>query len=244
VALQLARARTDAGPTTAFWAASDLAVEVAADLGHLATGTHTLVQKVSAPDGSAYQSCRFTFDPAVPASASGSPETACAVAALAGEAGALRLWSTLPLDGSAGTWTVQAFLDGAATASAEATFTVRGSSATVRFALSRIDPAWSADFALASTPRIELAADLSGFAAGAHAVRIDVLDSDGLLYFTFHASFDPSSCELVQGACRIWKTLQVTGTTIEQYQRTGTWKVQAVVDSASVPLADAAFGLR
>jgi hypothetical protein len=250
VAIELARARTDAAPISGLAglselsAASDLSVEVATELGQLRSGKHTLVQKVSAPDGSPYQSCRFTFDRAAPASAAGSPQGACAVAAVAGESGALRLWNTLPLDGSVGAWTVQAFLDGAAVASAQATFTTRGSSATVRFALSRTDPAWSADYALASTARIEIAADLSGFAAGAHAARIDLLDADGLLFFAFHASFDPSSCELVQGSCRIWETLQITGTTIETYQRTGTWKARVVIDSAAAFLAEGSFVLR
>jgi hypothetical protein len=120
-------------------------------------------------------------------------------------------------------------------------------SAEMRFAATRVNPTWATSFVLFDTAQIEIAIDLKDFASGTHSLRMDITGSDNNLYTAVNDSFDPantSTCdEIVDGACRIWWTLQVRGTPIEWYDMLGNWPVALTVDSASAPLKNATFSL-
>ena len=75
---------------------------------------------------------------------------------------------------------------------------------------------------------------------GVHGIRIDVAGPNGGLYGTLRASASPGP----DGIARVTQTLEVTGTTIDQYHMVGTWHFALVVDegpqlaSASVDVKD------
>jgi hypothetical protein len=81
--------------------------------------------------------------------------------------------------------------------------------------------------------RIEVA--LTGARPGAHQLRLDVLSPGGTLYAQLPAAVEVGPTGEGTGA----SDLQVRGTTIERYRRTGTWAVRAWLDGAAQPLASA-----
>lgn len=107
-------------------------------------------------------------------------------------------------------------------------------SSEIRFSTTRNNPTWTAAFSIQG-PDIQIASDVIWFEPGIHKVRMAILDNWGMLYYAptrYVDPTDPSTCdENVNGVCRIWYTLIISGTQIEWYWMIGTWTIQETFDA-------------
>ncbi len=100
--------------------------------------------------------------------------------------------------------------------------------------LSVADPSGSpGPFAIAGLDRLLIDVDCAHLAPGPHAIRVAVMSPSGSLYAQLPATLQVDDSR--QG--RASSTLEVRGTTIESYGRTGTWQLVAFVDGVQLAAA-------
>jgi hypothetical protein len=113
-------------------------------------------------------------------------------------------------------------------------------------------PSFSDSFVIAETTDLHLALDVSASAVGGHNVATVFVDMPGgSAYQRFDVAFatnvvaDPGELQAEPTATgyRIWITLPVAGTWIEQYQLSGTWTAEAYVNNSTSANASLAFTL-
>jgi hypothetical protein len=88
-------------------------------------------------------------------------------------------------------------------------------------------------FRLAATTSLILEARATGLSPGSHSLRFDILGPNGALYAQLPAQIQTDA----NGAGTAIHELQVIGTTIDRFRRTGEWSIHVTVDDAEQPLA-------
>lgn len=104
-------------------------------------------------------------------------------------------------------------------------------------------------FSVYSTYDVYFALDLPSSKKGSHLARYEVRSPNGLVYqvneVQVAAGIAPSSgqvsADIISGGYRVWSSLPVAGTMIQQLNMTGRWSVKAFLDGAQV--ASATFTL-
>ncbi len=125
----------------------------------------------------------------------------------------------------------------------------------LRFAHERVDgeePAWRNEFDVADTYFVEIATDVPASLTGHHTLSVVVREpTAGNVYQRFDVAFaagvapDPDEVEAEDTASgyRVWVSLPVKGTFIDNYSLLGTWSVESRIDSGESAVASATFDL-
>jgi hypothetical protein len=111
---------------------------------------------------------------------------------------------------------------------------------TVRVSDSSTDPAFESQFSIANTYDVFFALDLTSKVRGAHTATYEVSAPSGAIYQVTNVAFTVSGTS----GYRVWSSMPVAGTFIEQYSMSGTWKVKVFLDNGSTPTTTAAFVLQ
>ena len=110
---------------------------------------------------------------------------------------------------------------------------------TLRLSASDTRPDFKKNFTIATTPDLFVAFDYHSKSPGSHKATFEILAPSGILYQTTDVPF-----VVTQHAARVWNSLPVAGTWVEQYSMSGTWQVQVYLDDASDPAASTTFVLQ
>jgi hypothetical protein len=104
-----------------------------------------------------------------------------------------------------------------------------------------IAPTWKSDFAIYSTYEVMFATEITGSLSGHHTQTVFVSMPGGGAYQRFDVSFatdvaaglDEQQAEKTETGWRVWISMPVAGTMIEQYSLTGPWTAEVYVDGAA-----------
>lgn len=107
------------------------------------------------------------------------------------------------------------------------------------------DPVWKTSYSVNSTYELYFALDVIGAIVGTSFLQLEIVMPSGLPYQVFVDSFTASSGEPIDGGIRIWKSIPVAGTMIQQFSIYGEWSATAYVQEpdASMHTASTSFTL-
>jgi hypothetical protein len=101
-------------------------------------------------------------------------------------------------------------------------------------------PIFSSSFAISSASDLFFAFDTSGALAGQHQATFEVTSPDGAMYQRKQVPFVPGSSTHT----RVWSSMPIAGTWIQQFAMTGTWTVKVFLDAEANARATKAFVLQ
>ena len=126
----------------------------------------------------------------------------------------------------------------------------------VTYALNTTDaygtaPTFSSSFVINQTYDLFFAVDVNGALAGHHSASVFVNLPGGSAYQRLDVAFatdvaagaGEQQAEKTATGYRVWVSMPVAGTVIEQYQLTGPWTASAFIDAGSTAAASASFSL-
>ena len=107
------------------------------------------------------------------------------------------------------------------------------------------DPVWKTTYSVNSTYELYFALDVIGTIVGTSALQLEIVTPGGLPYQVFIDTFTAASGEPIPGGIRIWKSIPVAGTMIQQLGIYGEWSATAYVQEsdASIHTASTSFTL-
>lgn len=111
---------------------------------------------------------------------------------------------------------------------------------TVRVSATSTNPVFATSFAIATTYDLYLAFDIPVALAGQHVAAFEVLSPDGAVYQRTQVSFSSGTSTQY----RVWSSMPVAGTWIQQFAMTGAWSVRVFLDAESVSRAAQTFVLQ
>lgn len=117
---------------------------------------------------------------------------------------------------------------------------------TLRTTDSQVEPiVWKTSYSVNDTYDVYLALDVVGAITGSSALQLEINMPGGLPYQVFNDSLTGSSGTPIAGGVRIWKSLLVAGTLIQQAALYGSWTATAIVQESdgSLHTASTAFEL-
>jgi hypothetical protein len=114
-----------------------------------------------------------------------------------------------------------------------------------------VTPTFNTSYVIGSTANLYLATDLPSTVKGHHTLTLFVYMPGQSVYQRFDVSFSTDvtpyageqKAEKLSTGYRVWVTLPVAGTIIEQYSLTGPWTGDVFLDMASVANAKTSFTL-
>lgn len=117
----------------------------------------------------------------------------------------------------------------------------RSISSTVKVATSDAAPVlFTTRFKMASTYDLFFAVDISNLAEGSHHIDLELTAPNGMIYQSLPVDFlVPAGSKTT----RVWASIPVAGTLIEQMQLVGKWKASAFINYAGSASSSAAFTL-
>lgn len=110
----------------------------------------------------------------------------------------------------------------------------------VRVSKTSTNPTWATSFTISSTYDVFAAFDVPSNLAGDHVAHFEFISPDGAVFQRSDVPFNMGS----SSAMRVWASLPVAGTWIQQYQMVGTWSVKVKLDADTTPRASVTFKLR
>lgn len=102
------------------------------------------------------------------------------------------------------------------------------------------DPTFKGGFAIATTYDLYLAFDIPQALAGQHVAAFEVASPDGAIYQRTTVAFTPGASTQY----RVWSSMPVAGTWIQQFAMSGTWTVRVFLDDEQVSRATKTFVLQ
>lgn len=110
---------------------------------------------------------------------------------------------------------------------------------------------FSTSFSITGTNTLYFAAEISGSCAGHHTASFQVNLPDGSTYQEINLSFATDTAadaaeqqaEKTDTGYRVWVSIPVAGTSIEQFHFVGRWETNVTLDGAVSPNAAAVFNL-
>lgn len=112
-------------------------------------------------------------------------------------------------------------------------------------------PTWMSSFSIYSTYALYVATEITGNLSGHHLATVYLIAPNGFVYQSLDASFatdvapgaGEQAAEQTATGWRLWVSIPVAGTAIQQFSMSGTWQAEAWVDDASLPNAKGSFQL-
>lgn len=107
------------------------------------------------------------------------------------------------------------------------------------------DPVWKTSYSVNSTYELYFALDVIGTIVGTSTLQLEIVMPGGLPYQVLLDTFTAASGEPIDGGIRIWKSIPVAGTMIQQFAIYGEWSATAFVQEsdASMHTASTSFTL-
>jgi hypothetical protein len=109
------------------------------------------------------------------------------------------------------------------------------------------DPDWKTSYAANDTYDVWFALDVSGPVAGSHTYSLFVFMPNGFAYEAFEVTYSATGCSITcsvdqtADGIRVWISMPVAGTMIQQFQLYGVWTAEAWIDAATSPTAVTEF---
>ncbi|HVE86086.1 MAG TPA: hypothetical protein VND93_24685 [Myxococcales bacterium] len=112
--------------------------------------------------------------------------------------------------------------------------------------------AWKTSFSILDTPELYFALDVGSNTPGHHVERLVLTMPSGSAYQVLYVAFavnvaaaaGEQQAERTSAGWRVWASIPVAGTTIQEFNITGRWSVGASVDSATVANASMTLTLQ
>jgi hypothetical protein len=101
------------------------------------------------------------------------------------------------------------------------------------------NPTFKKKFVMSHTPDLFIAYDHKGRINGNHKASFELTAPSGALYQYTDVPFAGNA-----HGVRVWSTLPIAGTWVEQYSMTGTWTVRVYLDDANDPVSTSTFLLQ
>lgn len=133
------------------------------------------------------------------------------------------------------------------------TTTITAEVQTTSAAMSATTSDWASSFSIGSTDAVNIAVDVPSSLTGHHQATVEVQAPGAYTFENFQVYFatdvgagtgEQQAEALSTGGYRIWVSLPVAGTAIDNYGLIGQWAAEAYIDGASSPNASASFTLQ
>lgn len=110
----------------------------------------------------------------------------------------------------------------------------------VQVAASQTTPVFQTQFVIATTADLFAAFDVPVALAGSHVAAFEFVSPDGVVFQRTEVPFSMGGAKTM----RVWNAMPVSGTWIQQFAMTGTWRVRVFLDSEANSRASASFVLQ
>ncbi|GEM_PF-2802793 len=100
------------------------------------------------------------------------------------------------------------------------------------------NPTFASSFAILETYDLFFAFDVPASLPGYHSAAFEVVSPDGSVYQRTEVAFSTGA------STRVWSSMPVVGTWIQQFQMSGEWKVIVFLDAEQVSRASKTFVLQ
>ncbi len=111
---------------------------------------------------------------------------------------------------------------------------------TAQVSATSTNPVFVSSFQIATTYDVYVAFDTAGALAGQHIATYEFSSPNGAVYQRNQVTFTPGTSTQY----RVWSSLPVAGTMIQQYAMTGSWTVKVFLDAEATPRATKVFTLQ
>jgi hypothetical protein len=114
-----------------------------------------------------------------------------------------------------------------------------------------VAPTWRTGFSVYSTYTLYFATEFTGGVAGHHVESVTLIAPGSMVFQRLDVAFAigvaatgaEQQAQQTSTGFRVWTSIPVAGTAIQQQSLVGTWSGEVRVDGASAPSAHASFGL-